>query len=116
MLALCIRKEMARPGMLYDRGFAAGEIANRPVATPRILQLHAGRLRAANLATRLLDICTLFLGGGGHLVRILAPPAIPTPELPLFLFGVTHGQRQLQWSSDARRKLGIMQKGLSLFG
>src|SRR5689334_5496420 len=31
----------ARPGVLHDRGFAAGEITERAIADPRVLQSHA---------------------------------------------------------------------------
>src|SRR5947199_167446 len=44
--SLGIWQEPAWSGVLNNRRLAAGEIANCPIAYPRILQLHAGRLGA----------------------------------------------------------------------
>src|SRR5438876_8175828 len=44
----------ARTGMLHDRRFPAREIAQRPVADPRALEFHVGRLGATELTARAL--------------------------------------------------------------
>src|SRR6266550_231185 len=60
-----IRKEPARPGVLHNRRFAAGEVAERAVADPGVLELHARALRATELAARLLEVGLVRLGRAG---------------------------------------------------
>src|SRR5262245_25014064 len=50
--AFSTREEGARAGVLDDRGLARGEVAQRPVADPRVLERHARRFRAAELTAR----------------------------------------------------------------
>src|SRR5262249_32941305 len=83
---------------------------------PGISQLHTGGLRAAELATRLLDVCTIGFRGCRELVRVLDPPSVATPELPLILFGVAHGKRQLERGRDSCRKIDVVQKRFALLG
>src|SRR5438552_3134711 len=42
-----VGQERARAGVLHDGWLAAGEIAERPVADPGVLERHTGRLRTA---------------------------------------------------------------------
>src|SRR5215203_5091082 len=50
-------QQFAGARMLHYRGLPAGEVAERAVADPRVLEADARRLDATELAPRLLDVC-----------------------------------------------------------
>src|SRR5207247_8263325 len=81
--SLAVREELARARVLDDDRLAARQVARRPVAHPRILELDARTLDAAELAPRPLDIALVHLGSRGHLARTTDLPTAPLQLLPL---------------------------------
>src|SRR5262249_37448228 len=81
----------ARARMLHDNGPAAREMTK---ASDRRSRRSAGRLGAAEIAARLLDIAPAALGGARDLPGISDMPAMALQQLPLLL--VEDPQRQLE--------------------
>src|ERR1043166_1105919 len=65
--AFAVREIGARAGVLHDDRLAARQITERAVAHPGVLELHAGRLRAAELAARVLHVRAVGLRAPGDL-------------------------------------------------
>src|SRR5947207_11284824 len=71
-----VGEERAWPGVLHHHGFAAREVADSAIADPGGLQFDAGRLRATELAARMLDISLIHPGRRRDFARVPdAPPA-----------------------------------------
>src|SRR5881409_1694373 len=66
----------ARARVLYHHRLAAGQVAERPVADPGVLELHARRLRAAELAARPLDVGAIGLRAARDLPGVPDTPAV----------------------------------------
>src|SRR5213075_1366054 len=73
--ALGIRENAALSAVLDDGGLSAGEVAEGSVADPGVREGHAARLHAAELASRLLDVCAILLGGRAHIPGLADPPS-----------------------------------------
>src|SRR5207302_5857846 len=74
--SLAIGKKRARPRVLHNHGFAAGQITDGAIANPGGLQFDIGRFRATELAARTLDMGLVILEVVGNFARVSdAPPA-----------------------------------------
>src|SRR5262249_35520148 len=80
---LAVRQVSARASVLNDGRLPAGQVAERSVADPRILHLHARRLGAAELSTRPLDVVAVGLRAARNLSRIPNPPAMMLQKRPV---------------------------------
>src|SRR2546422_454277 len=78
---LAIGKKRARPRVLHDHGFAAGQVADRAITHPGILKLSARSLGATELTARLLNVGLIHLRSGGHFARV---PDTPTAAFQVF--------------------------------
>ena len=81
---LSVGQIAARTGMLHDRGFPAGEVAQRPIADPRALEFHVGRLGATELAARALEVGGVGFGAARGLPGIADPPAMMLEACAVF--------------------------------
>src|SRR5437667_70565 len=81
--ALAIGKERAGAGVLHDDGFAAGQVTERAIAHPGVLESHARPLGATELTTRPLDVSLIHLRRGGDFARMADAP---TPLLQIAAF------------------------------
>src|SRR5439155_25754967 len=68
--AFTVDEVRARTRVLYHDRLAARQVAQRPIADPGVLELHARRLGATELAARLLDVRAVRLGAARS---VLAP-------------------------------------------
>src|SRR5215472_19277972 len=82
--AFAVRQERARPRVLHYNRLSASQVAHGAIAYPRVLKLHTRTLRAAELATRLLDIGPIQLRRAGDLARVADAPATLFHVLALF--------------------------------
>src|SRR2546426_8173477 len=82
--------------MLHDRWFSACEVAQRPVADPRVLEFHARQLGAAELAARPLEVRAVRFGAARDLSRVAYPPAVLLEALPILRIFVSQVQRELE--------------------
>src|SRR5262249_45021721 len=67
----CVGQEPARARVLDDGRLPAGQVAERPVADPCVLQAPAGRLGATELAARTLDVALVVPRGRGDCMRVV---------------------------------------------
>src|SRR5439155_12458935 len=66
-----------RPGVLDDGGAPAGQVAQRAVADPGVLEADARPLRAAELAARRADVVAVGVGRAGDVEGVAHAPAFP---------------------------------------
>src|SRR5438105_12374648 len=64
--ALAVRETGARTGVLHDDRLAARQVAQRPIAHPGVLELHARGLGAAEFAARALYVRAVGVGAARH--------------------------------------------------
>src|SRR5207247_76954 len=73
--AFVIGQIVTRTRMLNHRRFAAGQVTGGAVADPPGRQPDVGRLGAAELAARTLDVSAVLFGGRAHVPGIPESPA-----------------------------------------
>src|SRR5438093_10748063 len=83
--AFPVGQKGARTRMLHDGGPAAGQVAQRPVADPRVLKTATRGLGATELAARPLNVRPVRLGTAGDLSRMTYPPPVTFDARPRFL-------------------------------
>src|SRR5437016_832993 len=100
--------------MLHDHWFAASQIAKCAVADPRRLQLDIGRLGAAKLPARTLNIGVVHLSRAANLTSL---PDSPTTILQIFpllhIALLTQDQGQLQGLTSEPRQSSELQESHS---
>src|SRR5438876_6455611 len=96
--------------MLNDDRLSAGQVAQRPVADPGVLELHARRLRAAELAARALDVGAIGLRAARDLPREPDTPAVMLEALPVLSVAIVHVQRKLERLARVARQLRKLKK------
>src|SRR2546422_6255787 len=100
--------------MLHDDRFATGQIAKCAVADPRRLQLDIGRLGAAKLPARTLNIGLVHLRRAGDLTCLSDAPTTILQVFPLFHVALrTQNQGQLQGLTSEVRETGELQESHS---
>src|SRR5207249_1300334 len=100
--------------MLHDDRFATGQIAKCAVADPRCLQLDIGRLGAAKLSARALNIGLVHLRCAGDLTCLPDAPTTILQVLPLFHVALrTQNEGQLQGLTSDLRQTGELQESYS---
>src|SRR5438876_6455331 len=114
--ALCIRQEPARARMLDDCRLPTREVAERPVADPGVLQLCAGRFRAAKLATGALDVALVVPWSAGDCMGITDAPAPFTEQDALLCVRLIRREtdRQLERFGSAPRQVQKWQEAIPL--
>src|SRR5215470_4596250 len=113
--AFAVGQELAWPRVLHYNRLSAGQITHRAITYPRVLKLHTRTLRAAKLATRLLDIGPIQLRRGRDLARVADAPAALFHLLPLFQVPLPfQEQSQLEGLGGQLRQMRIVQKRDSL--
>jgi len=110
-----IRQESAGAGVLDNGRFAAGQIAESPIADPGGLQPDTGWLYAAKFAARLLNVSLIVPGSASDRPGIPHTPSALSQHL--LLFGVADPQTnsQLEWLRRAPRQVQERQKAVPLF-
>ncbi len=63
-------QKSTRSRILHDYGPTTREVTKRAIADPSVLLFHAGRLGAAELATRLLNVAPVALRGARELTTV----------------------------------------------
>ena len=101
-------------GMLHDRRFPAREIAQRPVADPRALEFHVGRLGATELTARALDVGAVVVGAACNLPGIADSPAVRLEARAVFRIFAGQVQRELERLARVTRELEEPKKGHAL--
>ena len=81
-------QKRARTGMLHDRRLAARQVAQRAIADPGVLELHARRLGAAEFPARAADVGAVQLGRARRIGRVPDVPAVALEQAPVL--GVRH--------------------------
>src|SRR6266567_3962742 len=112
---LAVRQERTWPGVLHHRRLAAGEVADRPVADPGVLEFQARPLRATELAPRLLEVGLIRLRRVGDFARRPdAPTSFLQVALLLGIFFRPQIQSQFQRLGGQPRQVRKFQEGHSL--
>src|SRR4051812_11736142 len=93
-----VDEHAARPGVLHDCRPTAREVADRAVTDPRVLQVHARRLRTRELAARSADVVAV---ARRSLQRtgVAQPPTVAFEQDPLVFVAVGEAGRELEWYS-----------------
>ena len=90
-----VDEHAARPGVLHDCRPTAREVADRAVTDPRVLQVHARRLRTRELAARSTDVVAVarrcFQRTG-----VVQPPTAAFEQYPLVFVAVGKAGRELE--------------------
>src|ERR1043166_6064621 len=108
--AFAVREIGARAGVLHDDRLAARQITERAVAHPGVLELHAGRLGAANLAARVLHGGAVALGPPGAPRGVPPPPAVLCQAREVCRVALVGVERQLERLAGAPRQLGELEE------
>src|SRR5204862_3757474 len=90
------------------------QVAERTVAHPRILELDAGGLDAAELASRRADIAPIALGRARNFACVANSPTVTFEQRSigavLTVLRPLEIDRKLELGARSRRKLGELQK------
>src|SRR5947209_19972091 len=93
--------------MLHDNWLATGQVAKCAVADPRRLQLDIGRLGAAKLSARTLNIGLVHLRRAGDVTCLSDAPTTVLEVFPLLHVALrTQNQGQLQGLTSELRQTG----------
>src|SRR5205814_3110330 len=74
--AFRVGQKSARTRVLHNGRLAAGQVAQRPVADPRVLKIGTRGLGATELAARPLNVRPVRLGAARDLSRMAYPPPV----------------------------------------
>src|SRR5439155_21058989 len=108
---LAVRQPGARAGVLDHDGLPAGQITQRSIADPRVLEFHARRLCTTELATRSLDIGAVLLRAARYLSRMSNPPAVALQARSIVRILIDQIQRELERLGRVAGEIQELKKG-----